>query len=83
MSIRIEELQPGMQFLDPVSGRVWTFITQQRHPKYPGLQLVIWKNELSEWSFDALTARMEFTQTLLEATPQEWAQNLLDHLEAT
>jgi hypothetical protein len=80
--IRVADLEPGMQFLDPITRHVWTFIAKQRHPKYPELQLVIWKNELDEWSFDALAPYMEFTQTLLKSTPQGWAQNLLDCLES-
>jgi hypothetical protein len=56
--LRVIDLQPGDKIVGKgVDGdRTATFLVQQKHPLYPGLQLVVWwLHEEGSWSFDALS----------------------------
>jgi hypothetical protein len=57
--VRVEELRPGMVFTPSVPGMPsMIFITQSRHPLWPGLQLVVWRGvDDDQVIFDALDAR--------------------------
>lgn len=51
---KVEELIPGDYVDAPDLQSSGTFIVQTPHPRYDGLQLVVWRLEDGSWSFDAL-----------------------------
>jgi hypothetical protein len=54
--MKVRELRPGMVFAPAVPEMTsMIFITQSRHPLWPGLQLVVWRDvETDKVVFDAL-----------------------------
>jgi len=77
--MRVRELVPGMQFQDPAGG-VNTFMAQIHHPYYTTMELVIWRMEDGDVSFDALMAQQELLGKFLGGDQATWTENFRNFL---
>ena len=67
----VHDLVPGDLVVKESVGSA-TFIAKGPHPKYPGLQLVIWKLEDGTWSLDALRWNQEVGEAVFSTGLQRW-----------
>lgn len=67
--MQVRELLPGMVFAPALPEMTsMIFITQSRHPLWPGLQLVVWRDvETDKVVFDALSAEQVLDGKVHEA----------------
>lgn len=76
---KVRELIPGDQVI--LIGMPGVFVTRLNHPRYPGLQQVIWYLPLQgEYSFDALRPDQEIGQ-LVESTNEDRVRRLETFLQ--
>ena len=78
---RVVDLLPGDLVTVPGSNIGGIFIARAPNPRYPGLQLVIWKLSDGKMSFDALYMSQDIGR-ITPSTGEERGARLLDALDA-
>lgn len=72
----VADLRPGDLVHLPGADVTGVFVAAAPHPRYPGLQLVVWRLSDGTWSHDALLAAQDIGQIQPAAGPERGARLL-------
>lgn len=75
--MKVSELEPGQQIINPIDGSTPCFIVAFAHPYYDGLAQVVWRMPDGTSSFDALSWHQDVGEPV-PASESERVTNLRD-----